>query len=241
VQIARRRRPKETNASEPPGIGRVQPTTANREVGTFDSSPLGMVAFTSLAQISGEQTPAREGIDPPEMFPAARALGYLPDVHAYEPTPLGERPRDRYLILCFLLFACTSLFVDRLAALDVDFCGEQRMAGALCWYGQHIDPLFLANPQWLRVMSGISAWVFGPLYLLLAWAFWRGAEVARGPALAWAIAILHSMVIQLWMEFFGEYPPARPGALLLVYLPYVIVPIVVLARLREDKPFSRML
>lgn len=162
-------------------------------------------------------------------------------MHAYEPTPLGQRPHDRYLIGCFLLFACTSLFVDRLAALDADFCGEQRMGGALCWYGQHIDPLFLANPQWLRVMSGISAYVFGPLYLVIAWAFWRGVEAVRGPALAWAIAILYSLVVHLWMEFFGEHPTPRPVVLLLVYLPYMIVPIIVLARLREARPFSRML
>lgn len=162
-------------------------------------------------------------------------------MHAYEQTPLGERPRDRYLILCFLLFACTSVFVDRLAALDVDFCGEQRMGGALCWYGRHIDPLFLANPQWLRVMSGISAGVFGPLYLLLAWAFWRGVEAVRGPALAWAIAILYSLVVHLHMEFFGEHPSPQPVVLLLVYLPYVIVPIAVIVRLRDVRPFSRML
>jgi hypothetical protein len=166
---------------------------------------------------------------------------YVAGVHAYEPTPLGERPRDRYFILCFLLFACTSLFVDRLAAIDADFCGEQRMGGALCWYGQHIDPLFLANPQWLRVMSGVSAWVFGPLYLLLAWAFWRGVETARGPAQAWAIAILYSLVVHLYMEFFGEYPTPRPVVLLLVYLPYVIVPFAVIVRMREARPFSRML
>lgn len=162
-------------------------------------------------------------------------------MHAYEPAPLAERPRDRVLIACFMIFACTSVFVDRLAALDVDFCAEQSMGGALCWYGQHIDPLFLANPQWLRVMSGISAWVFGPLYLLFAWAFWRGVEAARGPALAWAVAILYSLVVHLWMEFFGAHPTPRPAVLLLVYLPYVLVPIAVILRLREAKPFSRML
>jgi hypothetical protein len=168
-------------------------------------------------------------------------LVYFADVNAYEPTPLGERPRDRYLILFFLVFACTSLFVDRLAALDVDFCAEQPMGGALCWYGRTIDPLFLANPQWLRVMSGISAWVFGPLYLLLGWAFWRGVEAARGPALAWAVVILYSLVLHLWMEFFGDYPSPRPAVLLLVYLPYVVIPIAVILRLRDARPFSRML
>ena len=162
-------------------------------------------------------------------------------MYAYEPIPLSERPRDRWFIAFFLMFACTSFFVDRYAALDVDMCGEQTMRGALCWYGQTFDPLFLANPQWLRVISGISAWVFGPLYLLLAWAFWRGVESARPPALVWAISILYSLVLHLWMEFFGDYPSPRPFMMMLFYWPYVLVPVAVLIRLRETRPFSRML
>lgn len=154
------------------------------------------------------------------------------------PIPLAARPRDRWLIVAFVCFACTSVFIDRLAALDVDMCGEQRLWGALCWYGQTIDPLFLDNPQWLRVMSGISAWVFGPLYLILAWAVWRGVDAARGPALAWAVAMLYSLVVHLWMEFFGDHPPPRPLALSLVYLPYVLVPFWVLRRMSDPRPFS---
>ena len=84
-----------------------------------------------------------------------------------EPIPLRERPIDRLLIAGFLIFASTSFFVDRLAALDVDFCGEQRMWGALCWYGRTLDPLFLANPQWLRVMSGELASVLSRALIAL--------------------------------------------------------------------------
>ncbi len=156
-----------------------------------------------------------------------------------EPIPLRERPLDRWLIAGFLLFAATSLFVDRLAALDVDFCGERSLWGSLCWYGRTLDPLFLANPQWLRVMSGISAYVFGPLYLVLAWAFWRGLDAVRGPAIAWAVAIVYSLVVHLWMELFGELPAPRPGLMLLVYLPYLVLPIAVLIRLRGPRPFTR--
>ena len=157
----------------------------------------------------------------------------------YEPIPLRERGHDRWLILGFLIFALTSVLVDRLAALDVDVCAEQSLFGSLCWYGRTIDPLYLANPQWLRVISGISAWVFGPLYLLMAWAFVRGADVVRGPALAWCVAIIYSMVLHLWMEFFGDHPPANVPVLIAVYLPYLLLPFVVLWRLRLPRPFSR--
>jgi hypothetical protein len=162
-------------------------------------------------------------------------------VTGYEPIPLSERPRDRWFIFFFLMFASTSFFVDRLSALGVDFCAEQSLGGSLCWYGRTIDPLFLANPQWLRVISGISAWIFGPTYLLLAWAFWRGAASARGPAVGWAIAILYSLCLHLWMEFFGGHPSPRPIVMMGFYVPYVIVPIAVLVRLRDEKPFSRMI
>lgn len=165
---------------------------------------------------------------------------YSQAVQTFEPIPLRQRPLDLCLIAGFLLFACTSVFVDRLAALDVDFCAEQPLGGSLCWYGQVLDPLFLANPQWLRVMSGISAWVFGPLYLLLAWGFWRGVDALRGPAVAWAVALLYSLVVHLWMEMFGELPAPKPGLLLMIYLPYAVLPVVVLARLRESRPFTRV-
>jgi hypothetical protein len=159
----------------------------------------------------------------------------------HEPIPLAERPRDRLIILAFVLFACTSVFVDRLAALDVDVCGEGSLGGSLCWYGRTLDPLFLANPQWLRVMSGISAFVFGPSYVVMAWAFWRGVDAVRGPALTWAVMILYSMVVHLWMEFFGEHPSPRPLVLIAVYLPYAVVPLLVAWRLREQRPFSRLI
>jgi hypothetical protein len=151
---------------------------------------------------------------------------------------LIDRPRDRWFIVGFVMFACTSVFVDRLAALDVDFCAEQRLWGALCWYGRNLDPLFLANPQWLRVMSGISAWVFGPMYLVLAWAFWRGVDAVRIPAIAWAMAMIYSMVVHLWMELFGDHPPPNPALLLAIYLPYLVLPFAVLGRLRSATPFT---
>lgn len=152
---------------------------------------------------------------------------------------LSDRPKDRWFILGFAIFACTSVFVDRLAALDADFCAEDRLWGALCWYGRNLDPLFLANPQWLRVMSGISAWVFGPMYLLLAWAFWRGVDAVRMPAIAWAIAMIYSMMVHLWMEVFGDHPPPNLALLLAIYLPYLVLPFAVLGRLRSPTPFTR--
>ena len=77
------------------------------------------------------------------------------------------------------------------------------------------------------------------MYLVLAWAFWRGVDAVRIPAIAWAIAILYSMVVHLWMEVFGDHPAPNLPLLLAIYLPYVVLPIAVLYRLRSATPFSR--
>lgn len=156
-----------------------------------------------------------------------------------EPIPLVERPGDRWLIALCLLFASTSLFVDRLAALDADFCADAHLWGSLCWYGQTFDPLFLANPQWLRVMSGISAWVFGPVYLLMAWGIRAGNEAVRALALPWSVAMLYSMAVHVHMELFGPLAPPHPLVLALIYLPYALAPVLVIRRFWRPHPFTR--
>lgn len=153
--------------------------------------------------------------------------------------PLAQRPQDRWFIAWFLIFAFTSLTADRWASLDVDICAEQSLGGLLCLYGREVDPLFLSNPQWLRVISGISAWVFGPLYLLMAWAFWRGIESVRIPAQIWGVSMIYSLTLHLWMESFAGMPSPRPLIMLIVYAPYVVVPALVLWRLRSPHPFTQ--
>lgn len=152
--------------------------------------------------------------------------------------PLERRPHDRWLVAGLVIFALTSVFVDRLAAMDVDFNGDGWWLGVLRWYGENYDPLFLANPQWLRVMSGISAFIFGPAYLVIAWATVRGENAIRTPALVLASTLLYSMVVHLWMELYGEYPVPNLPVLLAVYAPYAAMPFALFWRFRRRSPFS---
>lgn len=128
--------------------------------------------------------------------------------------------------------ALTAFTMDRSAALDL--CGPDSpdpFGRALWGYGERYDPLVSANPYFLRVMSGISAFVLGPLELCIAYGLWTQRAWVRGPAVVWSIAMLYSMVVHTIVEFWGPMPPPHPGIALAAYTAYLVVPLVLLRRL----------
>ena len=141
------------------------------------------------------------------------------------------------LAATFLGFAATSFLFDRAAALDwVGPDVADPFGRALWWFAQRWDPLVGQNPLFLRVMSGISAFVFGPFYLVLAWALVKGRAWIRTPAIAYAVVMLYSMVVHVAVELWGELPPPNLPVFFGVYAAYVIAPIVLLRRMATGWP-----
>lgn len=146
---------------------------------------------------------------------------------------------DAFLVATLCAFAATSLLVDRTAALDI--IGPESadpFARAMYWYGVRYDPLVVANPLFLQVMSAISAFVFGPLYLWLARALWRRDSAIRVPALLYSVAMLYSMIVHVAVELWGEMPPPNMLVFVGVYTPYVLVPLLLAWRVRRPDPFA---
>ena len=153
--------------------------------------------------------------------------------------PLSERRIDWLFIVGFGMFALTSFFPDRHAAMNADpTAGGSFLAEMMAGYGRDIDPLVAANPMWLRIMSGISAFIMGPFYLVLIASFVKGWNRIRMPAIVYASAILYSLVVHIGMEFIGPYPPANAGLMLAVYFPYAALPAALAYRMRRARPFS---
>jgi hypothetical protein len=139
---------------------------------------------------------------------------------------------DAILVITMLAFAGTSLLFDRCAALDIIAADSaDPFARAIHWYGQRYDPLVVANPLWLRIMSALSAFVYGPLYLWLAYARLRHGRWPRLAATAWAWTLLYSMVVHLAVELLGDLNPPDLVVFAGVYAPYVIAPALLLRRL----------
>jgi len=143
----------------------------------------------------------------------------------------GSHLGDRILAITLLGMAIAAFTMDRSAAMDLCAPDSPDPFGRALWgYGERYDPLVSANPHFLRVMSGISAFVFGPIELALAWGLWKQRTGVRAPAIGWSVAMLYSMVVHTIVEFWGSMPPPHPGIALAAYAAYIVVPLVLLRR-----------
>ncbi len=155
------------------------------------------------------------------------------------PPPWTALARDRALVLALVAFGATSLLFDRAAGLDLVGPESPDPFGRMLWaYGVRFDPLVAENPLFLRIMSFISGFVYGPLHLWLARALARRDPAIVGPARVWAHTILYSMVVHVAAEILWPRPPASWAILTAIYAPYVVVPLAVL-RLVERAPWCR--
>ncbi len=153
--------------------------------------------------------------------------------------PLLRRPLDLLLVVGFCAFAITSFAFDRVAGCNADLTTTSDPVAALLFeWGTRHDPLVAANPPALRLMSFVSAFLFGPFYLVLVWAFVRGVNWIRIPALLYSAMIVYSLVIHI-----GSVGLIHPNTLArpvfwTAYLPYVIVPGLLAYRMRRHQPFQ---
>lgn len=140
---------------------------------------------------------------------------------------------DRVLAGWAMVFAMTSLVFDRMAAIEAGPIepASAGVKGAFYWYATTFDPLIAVNPLWLQIMSAISAFVFGPFYVALAYALIRRRAWIRRPALAYCVAMLYSMVVFLGVHSFGEPRPPSLAIVVAMYTPYVLFPLALLRRM----------
>lgn len=156
-----------------------------------------------------------------------------------QPSGLKRRTLDVIFVATFVSFSLTSFLFDRAAALDaVGPESSDPFGRALWWYGTHYDPLVAQNPWFLRVMSGISAFVFGPFYLYLAHGFVKRRDAIRLPAIAWASVMLYSMVVHVAIELWGDLPPPSTMVFIATYGGYALAPALLLYRMRSATPFG---
>src|SRR5688572_261444 len=97
----------------------------------------------------------------------------------------AKRPAiDWVILIAFSVFSFTSIVLEEWIALPVDLerCTDP-FGRAWLFYASHWDPMLLHAPLSMRIMFAIDAWVFGPFYLVLVYAFWKRRNWIRMPAL----------------------------------------------------------
>lgn len=158
--------------------------------------------------------------------------------------PLKQRPVDAFFAIVFVLFACTSGISDIIPTLGIPMSPDSAnpIARGNYWYAVDADPLFLHPPVWMRIVTGLSAFVYGPFYLVLAWCLVKGKNWIQLPAVIYATMICSiTGIIVFGVEFFGEAElrTQNPAKFLLFNLPYVLIPLALLIRMRKPMPFMR--
>lgn len=152
--------------------------------------------------------------------------------------PLRRRPLDLILVACFALFAFTSLVMEMYIVFGVDLRTATDPFGRAWRLYCQWDPLFLDTPMWLRIMCAIDGFVFGPFYLVLIAAFVREREWIRIPALIYVSAIVYSTLVYFAYEFIAEAGRANLAMVVLVNVPYTIVPLLLGGRVARGPVFS---
>lgn len=106
------------------------------------------------------------------------------------------------------------------------------------WYGNHYDPLLIARPAFFRMTIWIDVISFGPFYVTAIYAFIRGRDWIRIPALVWSGMMMANVLIILFEERAGDFATHHFRIVLGANLPWLLLPVAVIWRLYHDHPFT---
>ena len=157
---------------------------------------------------------------------------------------LRDRPIDWLFIVVFSMFTITSLISDLLPTIGVDIShpSSNFFVNSNWWYAHDTDPLFMTPPAWMRIVTGLSAFVYMPFYVVLVVSLIRGWNAIQLPSVIYATMIASiTGIIVFGVEFFGEpeWITPHPVKFLAFNLPYVLLPVLLLIRMRKPLPFTR--
>jgi hypothetical protein len=158
--------------------------------------------------------------------------------------PLTKRPIDIVFLVFFSIFIVTCIISDSVEGLGLDQVANSSNL-LVQWnytYSSNFDPLYMSHPTWLRFISGTSAFIYLPFYVLLIISLIKGFNWIQLYSVIYATMIIALTGIPIFgVEFFGsaaERTP-NPGVFLLYNGPYIVLPLLLLIRMRKPLPFTR--
>jgi hypothetical protein len=165
-----------------------------------------------------------------------------------EPIPLRQRPFDWALLGFFWLnlLVITYLFdIEQVAIADprhfeYPAWPPEFMVRLAHWWEQSFDPLLWARPPWYKATIWIDLVFFGPFYALAIWAFTKGKEWIRTPALLWAGVMMTNVTIILSEEIWGPHASPKLWAVVAANFSWFLFPVLVIVRVGRGGPlFAR--
>lgn len=165
-----------------------------------------------------------------------------------EVIPLSKRPFD---IACVVFFFINLTFITYIVDLEQLVIADAHNFQYPIWpprplvdlvhsYGNTFDPVQIARPVWWKATIWIDAVLFGPFYAFALYAWVKGKDWIRLPAIIWSSVMMTNVTIIMSEETWG---PHRTPHLLIVTLlnaPWFLFPIGVIARMwKSEHPFTR--
>jgi hypothetical protein len=163
------------------------------------------------------------------------------------PVPLSERRGDLVVLLFFTINLC---FITYMVDLEQLVIANPARFSYPIWppgfvvdmvhhYGHTYDPLVLARPIWWKMTIWIDSLYFGPFYAVAIYAFVRGREWIRIPSIMYGSAMITVVTIILGEELAGPHATPHPAVVLLLNLPWLLVPLHLIVRMwRNPHPFT---
>jgi hypothetical protein len=163
-----------------------------------------------------------------------------------QPIPFRQRKQDWFFVAFFLInFFFITYIVDIEQLIIADpYHFEQPawppapMLKIIHAYGDSLDPLLMARPQWWKNTIWLDVLIYGPFYALAIFAFVKGREWIRIPAIFYSGMLFADVFIILGEEIAGPHATPNLPAVLALNLPWLLVPILLTLRLRREHPFS---
>jgi len=106
------------------------------------------------------------------------------------------------------------------------------------------DPLLYQNPIWWQCIEWVNLLCLMPFSLVALRAFYVGNNNIRLPAIIVSSFTFYSLILCIGSSLFGDEPSkvsANPEIFFFIYVPYMLFPMIVVARLWGEKPFSQKL
>lgn len=160
--------------------------------------------------------------------------------------PLRRRPWDLILVAFFavnLVLVTYMIDLEQLVVADphhfrYPIWPPRPIIDLVHWYGNHYDPLLMARPPFWRMTIWIDVVFFGPFYLAAVYAFSRGRDWIRVPALVWSGTMLANVLILMMEERYGQWGSPHFPMVLSANLAWLLLPFAVIWRLWRDHPFT---
>jgi hypothetical protein len=158
--------------------------------------------------------------------------------------PLTKRPVDIFFIVVFSVFIVTCIISDSVEGLGLDQVAHSSniLVQLNYTYSSQNDPLYQGHPVWLRFISGTSAFIYSWFYVVLIISLAKGWNRIQIFAVIYATMIISLTAIPIFGdEFFGPAADVTPHPLVFLAYngPYVLVPLILLLRMRKPLPFQR--